>query len=345
MTFDELIQHLGLTPADDRHGYGLYRGCAIAVAAIGMGTLRGQLTVPLDSGRTAIVEAERPVYEVMFQIRHPLTQEELPPVETYAWGAALDRLIAQGQAKISIEERIAFLEVYDAENLADEDNPVGVLDAALDALAVAGVVDASGRCHYCRKNAAPDVKFLEGRVVQICTACLASRLAPAEPEIALPGSGALRLAVACTAGALIGAIAWVGFWIAYDALAEWMSEGRPNARVPIIFLVACWAIGGALMGGPIGGLIRALSRHGTKVTRIAGAVAALAAVVMGEVARITWIAYRQFDVFAPLLWARHLPRLWLHLGADYMFFRGIVAVTGVVIAYRLARPARKPLAV
>src|SRR6266581_6478171 len=127
---------------------------------------------------------------LLLQIRHPLRAgaAELSGIQ---YSVEIGRLIAEKKLDISVEDRIAWLTfVEGGQHLADG-TLLPLLDDVLGAFEKAGLAADSHLCHYCRRNPVQAVTSYEGKVAQICDACLHERLdAPANRSVdATAGAG------------------------------------------------------------------------------------------------------------------------------------------------------------
>jgi hypothetical protein len=201
--FGSVIQHLELSPGDEKVFCGRYRGFPIAVQA-----LPGERSIGL-----------------LFHVRHPLDDQSLPARE-YHYGDEVDGLIADGKAEVSVEGKIAWLTLYEIEQAPQDETALGLLDAVLDEWEEAGLC-LGDLCQDCRKESVESVSYHKGRVAQICPACMDIRVRKAYQSLAGNSKNRVILICMCLIAILVASLAWTALWIGFDAMIALLTtKGR-----------------------------------------------------------------------------------------------------------------------
>src|SRR6266516_1062339 len=311
-----LVNGLGLQPAKDELFIGKLRGFPLALKFIG--------------GASSAL--------LLFQIRHPLpakAQELSDP----CYGDELDRLITEKKVEISMEEKLAWFTLVDgAEHLADG-SVLRLLNAVLTAFEKAGLGRNPELCHYCQTEQVDTLTCENGRVAQICPACLHQRTQPI--VAAQAGAGALPMLALCPVAALVGAVGWAAIWISYDLLFELLKTNV--LHIPRIVAAVVMVIVGGLVGGSVGWVMKRIPHKSKKLYAIVPALLAIIAVVAGEVLYVTWLVYREMHEIWLGLSLKLLTRLWGESDGFYLIMKLLAAGAGVFMAVTIARPAKPKL--
>ncbi len=315
---NNLTKALGLRPDKDGLFFGRVRGFPVGLKCID----------PAGSGL------------LLFQIRHPLPADA-PELATIQYSANIERLIAGKKLEISIEDRIAWLTfVEGGQHLADG-SLIPLLNDVLSAFETAGLASNSHLCHYCRRNPVETVTCHDGKVAQICDACLRERLeAPANRSVdATAGAGPIL--ILGPAAAVIGAVCWTLVWIGYDLLFEMLNTDV--LHVPRLIEIIALLCVGAIVGGPVGLVIRRVPRRARNLSVIIAAICSVAAVLFGEVMYVAWLIYREFKIISVSGAWQVLPRLELETGGFHLAIKLLAAGVSTAIAVALAKPPKPRL--
>ena len=324
-----LLPGAELAQGDDDHVYGIYGGYPIGLSLLACGGL-------------------------MVHVRHPQRGDALPSPLQYHWRDPLAKLVSDNRARVTVEDGIAWLEIYNFGRVVDE-GPQDIVNAWLEGLLGAGIGN-TNLCHVCGRNPVSAVRFAEKRVVQICDRCLdggrmdnrsggqsATGLSAlvAESEPTKPGSFVVATAFA-VCGAALGAGLWAGTWLGFDALLNWIYGGRgvENVRMPIEVALLLGALGlpvGAAVGLPIGFLGRCSRRPAICLA----AVGTLAALFVGEVLYATCKVYQMYGVFLPAVGLRVLGLVWESFGLVLIVGRIIAIAAALGVGIHLATLNRK----
>lgn len=331
-----LIQRTALHQANAREFYGLYRGFPLGLTLVG----HGLPSLPSQQGTRSTDPGRTQRYSLLLHVRFPDRASPTSPEPSYVWGDCLQSLLEQGQARVSVEARIAWLTLYEANDLVGSEAVVNILNAFIDGLAAAGIQNAGDRCHYCGKTVVKEPTYVAERVAWICPACFAAKIAEAQPsEPAAPLDG-LRLLLAAGLGALLGAAAWAGLWIGHERVMEWISKRHPSTTiwVPDIALAILAVGAGSFVGGPSGVLVRRVAYQGHTARTVSSCGGAIAAIAMGEIAWVLWLLPQLPGVRAAI---RFLPVVWSAEGTMHYVLRLMVAIFSVSFAFVVAKPSRR----
>ena len=337
----DLQRSLNLQRADENQSVGVYRGYPLGLTVVP----HKASTQRLPNRQVMVLEAPdaRPWYSLLFQLRHPLRTEALPDKDAYAWDERPAALLDSGKAAVSVEDRIAWLRVYEAAELVENGTMLGVLDAFVDGLAAAGVQNQDDRCHYCGQNHVEQVTWIADRAAWICPECLERETAeePAAPE------DPAKLVLAGAVGAIVGAVIWTGIWIIYDLVIEWFVKGSPTGRVHVPHLAVgiTGIIGGVLFGAPTGLLIRRVRSRAIKLAKVIGVMSIVLAAALGEIVHSTWLVYHLYGVISPRVAVHVLPQIWGSGGSPLAVQFVLMIVGGLFVAYGAAKAGEKRIRV
>ena len=305
----QLIQQLELTPVDDGWLAGRVKEFPLAIKIM----ISGESTVLLAQIRLS-----------------KKIEDSFSP--DLSGDSKLAQLLAVKAADLSFDSTIAWLTISNPPpDLAEVRQ---ILDELLDALARRGL-SGTQTCYYCGVNQTQDLKFYDGKVVQICDACLTQRLRK------IPKSSVVDLvplAIISLLAGLAGALAWALIWVGWDQLFIVMkTESIRMPRLALALLALCIA---GMTGGPAGWLIKRVPSK-TAITAGAAAIfAGILALLLGELLYATVLIYKQFSVIAPTVALRLLPRLWAE---GLPFFKILAAGAALVTAFSIARPGKPKL--
>ena len=277
----------------------------------------------------------------LFHVRHPRASGELPDRQQYHWNGELEKELKQDLAKVEIEEKIAWLTIYDVDPRTPCDSIVHLLEAFLAGLHDAGVVSVGQTCHYCLQKPGK-LSFLQGRVLQVCEDCLGKHLQERALQRKATGVGIVRAWARGVAAAVLGAMLWAGFWFTFDWLVLWLgSSGKKVIMfVPGLSEVLIALCIGGLVGFPVGYVLRRIPNRGTHAAKVS-LCCVLAGTLLGEALFVTlWAYYLDRVWFFSLqsLWA-----FWMGAGIPYLVKKIVAAGLGLAIAYDMARVKIRPI--
>ena len=277
---------------------------------------------------------------LLFQVRHPCTSDELPDEQQYHWHDVLEDRIRRDVAKVDVEERIAWLSIFDVEPQVPPESIIDMLNALLAGLQSAGIKSVGETCHYCLQ-APGKLHFIQGRVLQICNACLEKHFHERAVLVQATRVGIVQAWVWGVAAAALGAILWAGFWFTYGWVMSWLSGGRGGVLWPTGFWGIVAALGiGALVGVPVGYVLRRIPNRGAHAAKVAiGCV--LAGTLLGEALLAALWVYHIEGVLAFGL--RFLWAFWRQAGLAHLALKAAAAGLGVCIAYELAKVETRPI--
>ena len=181
----------------------------------------------------------------------------------------------------------------------------------------------------------------DGKVAQICPACLEERLGKRDRETAAPAAEAVPILLMSPAAAFVGALLWAAVWAGHTLLFE--NAGSGIVFVPRLVMVGVMICVGFLVGGPVGWIIRQNRRRG-KAASVSGAILfGSLAVVAGEILYLAWLIHHLFGVYS-LSAALHVMPTY-YGGSDPIFLaeKVLTAFICVAIAYVIAKPENPKL--
>jgi hypothetical protein len=275
----ELVQRSDLTPIEDGWSAGRVRDFPVAIKIM--------------------VSDEATVFLAQIRLSKKIDSSFSPALTP---DSKLAPLIANQTADLSFDRTLAWLTLT---------NPPGditevrqVLEEFLAALARAGLAGTPA-CYYCGVKQVQNLKFYDGRVVQICDPCLERRLknGPQAKVVDLVPLGI----VALLAG-FAGALAWALVWLGWNQL--FIVVKTESIRLPwvlMILLAVCIAL---VTAGPAGWIIQRIPSRTALTGSLATVSAALLALFLGELLYMMILIYKQFSVIAPSVALRLLPRTW-----------------------------------
>ena len=141
--------------------------------------------------------------------------------------------------------------------------------------------------------------------------------------------------------ALVGAMAWALVWIGYDKVFELLKTNVLHVPRIVVLLVMTGI--GALIGGPVGLVLKHIPRRGRGLSMMVAAGCAVGGVLLGELLYATWLVYRITNVLDLSMGAQVLPTLWRETGALQALAKLMAGGAGVWVAIAMARPPKPKL--
>ena len=263
---------------------------------------------------------------------------DAPQLKLLNYDSRIARLVADKKIEIEFDDHLAWLTIVDA-NQCVEDGPISeLLDSVLATFHTAGLIGESDLCHYCQKENVSNLSVSEGKVAQICRACLDERLKKKERDTAAPTNDAVPIFLMTPFAAVVGALLWAGCWIAYRLMV-----GSVNSEVivvPRLLVGIVMVLIGLTVGGPVGWIIKQNRRRGGAVSTAAAILFSLLAVFGGEVAYILWVIYREFQVISFSAAVRVMPVFYENCGLFLIAMKIFAAVIAVALACDIATPKK-----
>jgi hypothetical protein len=176
------------------------------------------------------------------------------------------------------------------------------------------------------------VRYIEGKVVQICAPCLDERMN--KVTRAATTAEAVPIFLMTPAAALVGAVLWAVFWVNYTLFFERLDVKRiwvPGGIMVVVFV-------GLIVGGPVGWIIKQNRKRGRAVAVAAAILFASAAVIVGEILYLVWLIYHKFQVVSFSAALKILPDFYLHNDLMFVMFKIINALASVATAEIIAKP-------
>jgi hypothetical protein len=275
---------------------------------------------------------------LLFQVRYP-HKAESPEVKAVRLGEAVERMRAAKTLELDFDDKLAWITLVDGGTCLLEGSVPTLVDGVLESFRAAGLVRDALVCFYCQRSVVDEPPCINDQVAVICPACLAERLEAPENRPAEVGEGLIPMGIFAPLAAGAGAAGWAGFWICYFLVLERLAEGG-TLYIPHVVDAAAMGLVAFLTGGPVGFVIRAVRRRGRKVSAAMSLICSAGAVVMGEIAFITWFIYREIQVVSVQAAWELLPQLELALGGFHLMLKLVGACIAVAIAVSLARPAK-----
>jgi len=183
-------------------------------------------------------------------------------------------------------------------------------------------------------NVKSGLTSVEGKIAQICPACLDQRARPQDPGDAT--AEAVPIFLMAPFAAFAGALLWAGFWIGHTLLFQSLHEN--TIMVPAVLVAVFVLLAGGLVGGPVGWIIKQNRRRGRSISKVAAILFSLLAVMAGELFYIVWLIYHQYQVVSFTAAVKVMPQYYLHNDFMYLAEKLIAAVLSIAIAEAVARP-------
>lgn len=316
-----VAEQLGLDGEDKDAVYGCFDGFPVAASTLGAAGEFG----------------------VLIQIRHHYSEDELASEDSFQWDDDLERVLADGQVKFEIEGGIAWLTVSQLEPWLAETALADLMDRVLAGLSSAGIESLGNVCHYCRSATVQELTYAEGRVAQMCDACLAPRRRVQDDQTQISGMGVAGSVVIGSIASVIGAAVWAGCWIADFVIVNSLSGGQGAVVVPQLLVIGEVVIVGGLAGGAVGLIVSRIPKRGDRFGAMIGLLGGLAAVLMGECIIAAWIIISQGVPFSPVSVVIVAIFLWTDAGPENFVFRAAAVLICLASAYFIAKPKLKPL--
>ncbi|HXT38815.1 MAG TPA: hypothetical protein VN887_02210 [Candidatus Angelobacter sp.] len=277
---------------------------------------------------------------LLFQIRHPFLAQ-MKEVGSIQFCDEIVRLMEQKKITIEFEDKLIWLTFVDAENYLESGMVKRLLDEILSSLETAGLAPLPDICFYCGRNKVESLTCIDGKVAQICPICLQERLSSSGNRPGDSTEGVASISVLTPVAATIGAVCWTLVWIGYDLLFELLKTNVIYVpRIVELVVLVCVA---AIVGGPIGFLIKRVRRRGGKLSVVAAVVCTIGAIMIGETLYVAWLIYREFKVFSLSAAWSVLPRLELEMGGFHLVIKALAAFVSIVLAAEIAKPSRGKL--
>jgi len=216
-----------------------------------------------------------------------------------------------------------------------------LLNDVLGAFEKAGLNADTNLCHYCRRNPVEAVICYEGKVAQICDTCLRERMAASANRHVDATAGGGPILILSPVAALIGGVCWALVWIGYDLLFDLLKTDV--LHVPRLAEIAALLCVGAMVGGPVGLVIKRVPRRARNLSVTIATICSIAAVAFGEVIYVAWLIYREFKIISISGAWQVLPRLEWEMGGFHMAIKLLAACVSVAIAVVLAKPPKPKL--
>lgn len=275
---------------------------------------------------------------LLFEIRHWL-KADAPQLKLLVYDEEITELLAGKQIEIEFDEQKAWLTINDRTKLVESDSVARILNSVLQTFAQAGLIGDPELCHYCQKEKAGPVTSIEGKVVQICPACLTAK--NKKRDVVATTSEAVPIFLMTPAAALVGAVLWALAWILVGLAFE--SSGDGTIYVPTVILIGVMVVIGLTVGGPIGWIIKQNRRRGHVVSTVAAILFGSAAVFAGELFYLVWLIYHQFQVVSFAVAFEIMPTYYSADNFQFLAAKLIAAIAAVAIAAAIAEPKEAKL--
>lgn len=277
---------------------------------------------------------------LLLQIRHPFLAQT-KEVSSVQFCDEILRLMEQKKITIEFEDKLVWLTFVNAEDYLENGMVKRLLDETLSALEKAGLAPLPDICFYCGRNKVESLTCIDGKVAQICPVCLEERLSSSGNRPADSTEGAVSISILAPVAVTIGAVCWTLVWVGYDLLFELLKTNVIYVpRIVEFVVLVCVA---AIVGGPIGFLIKRVRRRGRKLSVVAAIVCTVGAIVIGETLYVAWLIYREFKVFSFSAAWGILPRLELETGGFHLVIKALAAFVSILLAAEIAKPPRVKL--
>ncbi len=309
---------LGLTRVEGDVLYGKRRGFAVGFKVIN----------PL----------ENPL--LLFQVRYPLKADS-SEVQSINYEDVVEELRKDKKLEVEFDDRLAWITFVDGAKHLLEDSVGKLLDSILDSFTTAGLGRNGNLCHYCQREQVHEPSCFDGKVALICPGCLSEKVNAPENRPAEAVEGALPIGLLAPLAASAGAAGWAGFWIVFLLIIQ--SFNSETIYIPRLVEAGILVAAGFLTGGPVGFVIKRVQRRGRHLSMAFSAVCSVVAVVVGEVAFVAWLIYREYNVFSPSAAWEILPDIEMALGGFHLVVKFLAACLAVGVAVTMAKPAKPNL--
>lgn len=276
----------------------------------------------------------------LFQIRHWLV-EGAPQIKLLTYEEEVAKLLAEKKIQIEFDERIAWLTLVDVGQCVEANVVTRLLDSVLRTFAQAGFIGDPELCHYCQKEKVATLSMSQNKVAQICTTCLDERLKKKERATAAPTGEAIPILLMSPFGAVLGALLWMGYWIAYSLIME--SFKSDTIILPRLVWAMIILFAGILTGAPVGWIIKLNRRRGAATSATAAILFGSLAVIFGEIFYLAWLIWRWYGVFSISAAAKVLPEYYRENDLFFLLMKFMAALICVVLAYEMTKPEEAKL--
>lgn len=276
----------------------------------------------------------------LFQVRHWLPADA-PQLRSLTYDEVVTKLLAEKKIQIEFDDRIAWLTLVDLGNCVEAEVVTGLLNSVLKTFAQAGFIGDPELCHYCRMQKVSNLSASEGKVAQICPACLDEHLEKKQRTTAAPTDEAVPILLMTPFAAAAGALLWMGYWIAYTLILETSTSDTVYLPRLVVAMIALFA--GLLAGAPVGWIIRLNRRRGSATSASAAILFGSLAVLFGEILFLAWLIWRWYGVFSISVATKILPDYYGGNDPVFLALKFMAALVCMVLAYEMAKPEKAKL--
>ena len=276
----------------------------------------------------------------LFHIRHPFDAKSTQ-VAAIKYQSEVADLISEKKLEIDHQDKIAWVSLPNCTEQLVNDGVRLILNSVLDSFTLAGLAEKSDLCHYCGRNTVQSLICDDGKVAQICPACLEERTGkPADHSKSRQQELAPAFLLTLI-GTLVGVIGWTLFWIGYQLFFD--RSDSEVIYVPRILEGVALICAAGLTGAPVGFAIKKFRARTRNLSRALAIVGGAAAVLLGEIVFVSWLIYREYKVIDLRAAARILPRIELAMGAFHLAMKILAAIFTIVFAVEIAKPPKPSL--
>jgi hypothetical protein len=274
---------------------------------------------------------------LLVAFRHRVKNPEALSLET-EHGPELRALVAAGQARLSSEEFVAWLEWDGLDGSSVEKFPhvLSEVAAELDRGHAQTSVEC---CQQCNVVMAIFPDFSDGRVRRLCVECAEKQKIETARNNTFDSANAPLLVVVALIGALLTSLSWSVLWALYHEVFIWLSID--SVRVPAILMVAVGVMVAFGIAVPGTLLLRQVRRRGLMVGSVVGAGATLAGILIGEVFLSAWLLYRETGSVNPITAVIGFLVLWKVAAPGYTVTKLAVALLAVIFAFNIGKAGSK----
>lgn len=276
---------------------------------------------------------------LLFQIRHWLTAAATQ-LKKLTYDQEIAELIDKKGIEIEFADQLIWVTFPNVRLDAVGAVPRRV-DSILGTLKAAELVGNPELCHYCQKEKVVDLSVSEGKVAQICPACFNARMKNYTAALPAPGRDAVPIFLMTPFAAIVGALLWVGCWIIYTLILDRVDSGAIG--IPRLIFVAFILFLGIPAGLPVGWTIRQNRRRGNVASASAALLFASLTVLLGEVLYLAWLIWRWYGVFSLSTALKVLPAYYGGNDPFFLAMKLMAALTCVILAFEMAKPAKQKL--
>jgi len=278
---------------------------------------------------------------LLFQIRH-VREEAGPAPETFDWGEEISDLIEEGVAKVDTTETSTWFSLYDPYLILRFGLVTVLLDNVLVELERTGHDGCGDTCHYCHHQSVSSLTYDNGRVGQMCEACLAPYMSDRATALTATRRSLFASWVLGVPGALVGAIVWSTCWFLSDMVFGFLTRHEIEV-IPNLILLGFAVAAATATGVVVAAFIRLVHHRGDKSGALTGLVFSSAAVALGEAAHLVILSVRYDAPELTQSLGYFYVKYWTAVGGLYALAHFAAVIGAIAVATARSRAQAKPI--